>query len=514
VIGLAGPYGSGCSSFAEELETLINGWPNCKVRRIRLSEAIKAVTPSFQEKSAWRPHERRQELQNLGTLLRQKRPTIIGELAAAIIFVTATADERNEKPSLGTENGTTRNSPAIRVFIVDSLKNGNDVNSLRRTYQGEFCLVYVSSSRECRWRRLRDYKNWKDSERTAFDELDLVDSDEELQKPFVGKAGQQVRKLAAMSDYFVVNDKGRDVLRTEAEVLFERMIGGRFNQPRRAESAMHLAYSASLRSFCLSRQVGAAIVADDGELISLGHNDVPSGGGSLYSLDHSDDRRCYAVGDRRCINDVNKEERFERLGVELTKVLGLTAAAQRQLYESLRASDFRDAIEYCRAVHAEMEALMSAGRRTSGVPKGSTMYVTTEPCHNCMKHILASGVTRVVFIEPYPKSLAQELHSDALASECGGREGKVRLEMYSGVAPGRYSDFFGMNGVERKVNGRSLLSRARPERVLVPRFAHQLMPRVRSEMGDLRKAHPFSFSELEAVAMVNSITGVTVGPQP
>ncbi|MDN3612645.1 hypothetical protein QWZ16_23945 [Vibrio ostreicida] len=25
------------------------------------------------------------------------------------------------------------------------------------------------------------------------------------------------------------------------------------------------------------------------------------------------------------------------------------------------------------------------------------------PCHNCAKHIVASGIKRVVYVEPYPK---------------------------------------------------------------------------------------------------------------
>lgn len=88
---------------------------------------------------------------------------------------------------------------------------------------------------------------------------------------------------------------------------------------------------------------------------------------------------------------------------------------------------------------------------------GSTMYVTTFPCHNCARHIIASGVARVVYIEPYPKSLAIDLHEDAIHdltfSENQASTGKrVRFEPFEGVGPARYFPVFLM-GEERKEKG-------------------------------------------------------------
>jgi deoxycytidylate deaminase len=73
-------------------------------------------------------------------------------------------------------------------------------------------------------------------------------------------------------------------------------------------------------------------------------------------------------------------------------------------------------IEFGRAVHAEMAALMDSARR--GVPvKNATLYCTTFPCHLCARHIVAAGIRRVVYIEPYPKSLAAQLYPDSIAVE-------------------------------------------------------------------------------------------------
>ena len=60
-----------------------------------------------------------------------------------------------------------------------------------------------------------------------------------------------------------------------------------------------------------------------------------------------------------------------------------------------------------------MDALLSAGRE--GVSTvGTRLFVTTFPCHYCARHIVGAGVYEVQYIEPYPKSLALELHNDAI----------------------------------------------------------------------------------------------------
>jgi len=62
-------------------------------------------------------------------------------------------------------------------------------------------------------------------------------------------------------------------------------------------------------------------------------------------------------------------------------------------------------------------------------------------------HIIAAGIRRVVFIEPYPKSLATELFSDSIALG-GNNAGKVIFEPFVGVAPSRYIGSFAVS--ERK----------------------------------------------------------------
>jgi deoxycytidylate deaminase len=115
----------------------------------------------------------------------------------------------------------------------------------------------------------------------------------------------------------------------------------------------------------------------------------------------------------------------------------------------LKESKISDLTEFGRVVHAEMDALLSCSR--AGIPTvGTTLHCTTFPCHNCAKHIIASGVKRVVYVEPYPKSRALDFHSESiqLKSEFDlstEENSQVSFEPFIGVGPRRFLDLFSMN---------------------------------------------------------------------
>jgi cytidine deaminase len=101
-------------------------------------------------------------------------------------------------------------------------------------------------------------------------------------------------------------------------------------------------------------------------------------------------------------------------------------------------------IEFGRAVHAEMAAITNAAKLGVAV-KDTTMHVTTFPCHMCARHIVSSGIRRVVYIEPYSKSLARQLYPDSIeVDDEGGTGGKVKCEPFVGVGPRRYMQWFAM----------------------------------------------------------------------
>ena len=121
---------------------------------------------------------------------------------------------------------------------------------------------------------------------------------------------------------------------------------------------MYAAYAEAAKSACISRQVGAAIVSEKGELIGLGRNDVPQYGGGLYTEDAGEcDHRCHAWQDRRCHNDKKKDVLYQQIFDKL-KQKNLLAEGARldEVASAVKATDVKSLIEYSRAVHAEMDA--------------------------------------------------------------------------------------------------------------------------------------------------------------
>ncbi len=68
----------------------------------------------------------------------------------------------------------------------------------------------------------------------------------------------------------------------------------------------------------------------------------------------------------------------------------------------------------------------------------------------CARHIIAAGIHRVVYIEPYPKSRAKRLYKRAIQvdEDRDADTDAVQFEAFVGVAPSRFIGIFDM--VERK----------------------------------------------------------------
>ena len=137
-----------------------------------------------------------------------------------------------------------------------------------------------------------------------MEDLDLVISHDYKE---ADSFGQSVRDTFFQSDFFVRNDQSNDSrLKRDLTRYIEILFGVPVHTPTRHESAMYAAYSQSMGSACLSRQVGAAILSDRGEIIGLGGNDVPKFGGGLYSAEDADsDHRCFKWGEESSVTMTN-----------------------------------------------------------------------------------------------------------------------------------------------------------------------------------------------------------------
>lgn len=227
---------------------------------------------------------------------------------------------------------------------------------------------------------------------------------------------------------------------------------------------MFMAFGAATRSADLSRQVGAVVTRND-EILANGANDCPRKGGGLY-WPVFDDKK-FTFVDAPAGRDHMREEDSNQIaqGAIIEAIIASIAALRSKkdkvaisdehhdkLRQILRSSKISDLTEFGRVVHAEMEALLSCARR--GIPTvDATIYCTTLPCHNCAKHIIAAGIGKVVFIEPYDKSQAFEHHSEVIKLSYPKPRGanaskkpstRVLFEPFFGVGPRRFLDLFSL----------------------------------------------------------------------
>jgi len=325
--------------------------------------------------------------------------------------------------------GKRNRTPGGTAYIFRSLKHPEESKLLSEVYGVGYYQIGVYSSEN---ERVFHLKNKEMDRSQAYT---LIDKDiaEEI------NSGQQTRKTYQLSDFFIKHSyKAKAKTKLQLERIFDLMFGHPHITPSFDEHMMYMAYSFSTRSADLSRQIGAVLTNKERDIIGLGSNDVPRFGGGPY-WPGEDDWRDYREGE-----DTNQKNRNKMIKKIMSKFRE-DDSEQNLLKDGLvilKDTGILDITEYSRATHAEMAAILSSAR-IGASPRGGTLFCTTFPCHNCAKHIIESGVMKVLFVEPYPKSQAEELHSDSISLK-GINRGKVVFDHFIGVAARRYLDLFSL----------------------------------------------------------------------
>lgn len=421
VLGLVAPVGTNFEKFHHLLTRRLAqyGYTVNPVKLSALADNFQAKTPD-PPAGATSEARRVNRLMHAGNFLRFE--SRLGEFLALAAAADIRARRKDDEVLLKT------------AHVVRSLKHPDEVRALRRIYGGGFFLVGVTVNEKQRREYLCDDKGCRPDE---VDELLRRDEHEEDLR-YVDEEGrnygQRTRDTFQLADVFIPLDAEERLDR-----FLKLVFGCPFETPTPEEYAMYLAFGAALRSGDLSRQVGAVVVSENGDLVSVGANDVARAGGGLYWPGKSDERDFVRNEDS---NEAQRDAILQDVLMRLRPAGQDEAAWLKEGRKLLKSSPLMDITEYGRATHAEMEALLSCAR--NGIPtRNATLFSTTFPCHNCAKHIIASGVRRVVYVEPYPKSQATRLFSDSIRL-AGDSEGthRVLFEPFFGIGPRRFLDLF------------------------------------------------------------------------
>lgn len=452
IIALCGPIGSPLHETAEQISFSLKKY-GYKTYDIRLSDLIrinsKYTSINIDESTNLKKFK---SLITVGDKLRE----IYGSDILAKLAIAKISAER--KKNFGEFDDIVNESSkgeASKIknqkicHIIDSVKNSSELELLKSIYGKMIFSIGVFSPLEARRENLSKINRLSVED---IAELINTDSGEEFDH------GQSVRDTFPKCDYFLRVDSGlaepgnadaKGQILSKLERFFKLIFRSSVISPTEEENAMYAATSAARNSACLSRQVGAAVTSSSGELLSTGWNDVPRNGGGLYGKQSirlkviDPDHRCYTLQNRNCSNDAEKRILAEVVIDSLVQEKIIPVKKREAAIQTIiKNSRLKDLIEFSRAVHAEMHAILGASRVAGERILGGKIFVTTYPCHSCARHIIASGISEVYFIEPYRKSLALKLHSDAMTESVIETDEKVKLIQFDGVAPTRFLELF------------------------------------------------------------------------
>jgi cytidine deaminase len=383
-------------------------------------------------------YDRTLALMDGGDLIRKNSDEGSG---VASLIVTALRAARGES----TDDSST-------AYVVDSLKNPKELEVLDQLYGRNFYAIAVYSDREDR--RLFLANKIARSRKEALEQLHYDSADKLMTRDQKGAddTGQDVRDTYPKADVFV--DGGDDL--ADLQRFIRLVFQDPFITPTVDEYMMFVAKATALRSCDLSRQVGAVIADQLGTIVAVGCNEVPHPNGGFFF-----EGRKGGIPDNR-----DKEEQhdpnFNEVKKSVAEFIGilqtvgyvaedtdLNAIAEELLHgahkKNMENARFRNLIEFSRVVHAEMHAITQAAM-TGRSTQGATLYCTTFPCHLCARHIISAGIKKVVYVEPYPKSLTETLYRREIVTEpAEGQDvdtDRVLFRSFRGISPALYQRVF------------------------------------------------------------------------
>lgn len=420
ILGFTGSIGSG-SSYISEMIPIVSG--SKKYKYYKLSEVLRAELAADGVKT---PGVK--ELQDKGNDLRSKNGN--GYLVARLLErIDAEWDSNGDYG-----------------IIIDGIKNEGEVLTLRNF--PNFYLFSIQADRDVRCRRVLREGTFPDE--IAFNKADERDEREEFAQ------GQQVKRCNYLADIVILNEtdlpkaanrRRRQLVHDICEryvKLIENLHEGLQSPelpPSNDELCMTMAYVLSKSSSCLKRKVGAIVVDvervvsgttdDSGRhlhmpiVVSSGYNEVPTG--SFKCVFNPDYQMCYRdhlqeqYADQlthcpKCGTPIKLKVKCEHCGAETSKFQRVCKGCGGEIETKYTCPKCElkvfarfvpgakespgKLLDMCKALHAEEVALLKLAGR--GLQKGRlALYATTQPCNLCSNKIVSTGISEVVFDEPY-----------------------------------------------------------------------------------------------------------------
>lgn len=296
------------------------------------------------------------------------------------------------------------------LIAIDAIRNPLESLYLKERYSAYYLVSITANDKSIRNRLMKTaFMNNEDIERQSKKE-----TEDSLLKNLEGYVSQNIQKCIEKSDIFILNN-GK-IKNNNFKELFGQLI--KYTSlikhpglvtPSLDEKMMQIAYTAKLNSACLSRQVGASITNENGSLKAVGWNSVAEGQTPCLLrnrdelLNHT--KSCAYSKYEKSIDFKQKLSSVPRVN----KKYGLNQSfCFKTIYIKDNEKEKGNQV-HTRSLHAEENAFLQVAKYGGEAIKNGILYSTASPCELCSKKAYQLGIQRVVYIDPYPGIVKEQI---------------------------------------------------------------------------------------------------------
>lgn len=289
-------------------------------------------------------------------------------------------------------------------IVIDAIRNPYEAIFFKERYAG-FYLVSINTENDNRLAHLRSTHKFSESQIKELDEKEYPSKLAGYSK-FIS---QNIQKCIEISDIHIHNPRKEQFNNVELKCQLAWYVSliqhPGLVMPTSIESCMQIAYTVKQSSGCISRQVGAAVTDEEFSVKSVGWNNTPQGQVPCLLRNAEDlllgqDTYAYSEYER------NDSKFREVLHGKFDKLRKSSLLEGRNL--SFCFKDMQNEIDgeknqvHTRSLHAEENAFLQVSKHGGMKLRNGILFTTASPCELCSKKAYQLGISKIIFIDPYP----------------------------------------------------------------------------------------------------------------
>ncbi|WP_394559611.1 hypothetical protein [Aquipseudomonas alcaligenes] len=289
-------------------------------------------------------------------------------------------------------------------IVIDAIRNPYEAIFFKERYAG-FYLVSINTENENRLTHLRSAHKFSESQIKELDEKEYPSKLTGYNK-FIS---QNIQKCIEISDIHIHNPRKEQFNHVELKCQLAWYVSliqhPGLVMPTSQESCMQIAYTVKQSSGCISRQVGAAVTDEEFSVKSVGWNNTPQGQVPCLLRNAEDlllgqDTYAYSEYER------NDSKFREALHSKFDKLRKSPLLKGRNL--SFCFKDLQNEIDgeknqvHTRSLHAEENAFLQIAKHGGMKLRNGILFTTASPCELCSKKAYQLGISKIIYIDPYP----------------------------------------------------------------------------------------------------------------